>query len=184
MFHMRIITGKSKGRKLKGSRIKGTRPTSQKVKESLFNIIGERICGATFLDLYAGTGAIGIEALSRGAGGVVFVENGFQSRKIIEENLSLTGLGERAEVFGMKAERFVETTNEKFDIVFADPPYRTGEVNIILEKLSRCDIINQEGLLIVEHFKKKYLPGNIGEMKRLKEYRYGDTYLSVYKKGE
>lgn len=179
---MKVVSGISKGRRLKGSKA-GIRPTSEKVKEALFDIFGERVRGAIFLDLYAGTGAIGIEALSRGAEKSIFVESDSSLRRIIRENVSSLGFKEKAEVIGQNAEKFIKRAirkGERFDIIFLDPPYHTGEMEKILRILSKGDVLNEDGVLVAEHFKKKSLPEKVGPLRLLKEYRYGDTVLSLF----
>ncbi|MEK6692475.1 MAG: 16S rRNA (guanine(966)-N(2))-methyltransferase RsmD [Nitrospirota bacterium] len=180
---MKVVSGISRGRRLKGSKA-GIRPTSEKVKEALFDIIGEKVKGAIFLDLYAGTGAIGIEALSRGGEKAVFVESDPSLRRVIRENVSSLGLGEKADVVGQDAGRFLNNAMkkaERFDIIFLDPPYHTGEMDRIIKILSKGDVLNEDGVLVAEHFKKKKLPEEVGLLRLLKEYRYGDTVLTFYK---
>lgn len=180
---MKVVSGISRGRRLKGSKA-GIRPTSEKVKEALFDILGERVKGSIFLDLYAGSGGIGIEAISRGAKKVIFVESVPSLRRVIRENVSSLGLGEKADVVGQDAGRFLNNAmkkTERFDIIFLDPPYHTGEMDRIIKILSKGDVLNEDGVLVAEHFKKKTLPEEAGRLRLLKEYRYGDTVLSLFK---
>jgi len=180
---LRVITGIAKGRRLKAPRGLETRPTTDRTKESLFNIIGNRINGIMFLDLYAGTGAIGIEALSRGAGLAVFVENNPRALKVIRENLALTGLTGHARVLSQDAERAIETLaaeGSKFDIVFMDPPYLKGLVKTGLKKIDECRIVASGGLVIAESGKLDVLPESTGRLQLIRREKYGDSDLSFY----
>lgn len=180
---MRVITGTARGRKLKAPKGMETRPTSDRIKEALFNIIGSRIIDIKFLDLYAGTGAIGIEAISRGAKKAVFVEKNPHAVKIIRDNLELTGLPSRAAVLANDANRAMEILQSEgyvFDIVFIDPPYRRELVKTSLEKLDLCKLIVPGGLVIAESSKTDVLPDEVGHLKRFRQEKYGDTVLTFY----
>jgi 16S rRNA (guanine(966)-N(2))-methyltransferase RsmD len=186
---MRVIAGEMKGRKLSAPVGLEVRPTSDKVKGALFNILGPAIVGASFLDLYAGTGAIGIESLSRGAARVVFVEEQVEPRRCIQKNLAMGNWGLRARVVGQRAERFVKAGGEAFDFIFIDPPYQSDEIEVILPLLAAGDMISpvsdavertRTGQVIVEHFHKKLLPETVAGLKRFRSDRYGDTILSFY----
>ncbi|MBU0581354.1 MAG: 16S rRNA (guanine(966)-N(2))-methyltransferase RsmD [Candidatus Margulisbacteria bacterium] len=177
---MRVISGKAKGRKLKQPKTDKVRPTQDKVKEALFDIIAQKVAGAKFLDLYAGVGAVGIEALSREAGDVVFIE---QKPKYIYENLQITGLTGR--VYATKVATALKVLNkhqEKFDIIFLDPPYFGEEAESTLNNISTFDILTPNGLVIVEYHKSKNLSVKIGELEEVKKRFYGQTGLSFYKK--
>lgn len=184
---MRIIAGKYRGRTLRGPTSFQTRPTSDRLRESLFNILAPRIEGARFLDLCAGTGAVGIEALSRGAAQVVFVD---QSRKmcgLIEANLrALNGAEEAREIVTAEAfaylRRYVRKAGPRFDIIFFDPPYATNYepvLNFIGEPSSRT--LSSDGIVVVEHHKKKLLPDDFNELTRYRELKQGDSSLSFYR---
>ena len=182
---MRIIAGTMKGRKLRAPSGLDLRPTSDKVKEALFNILSDQIEGATFLDLYAGTGSIGIDALSRGAPSVVFVENNKHHLQYLKENLASCSLEERAEVFATMASAFLtraKKSNRSFDLIFIDPPYESKEVEKILPMLEEGDMITDHGMVVIEHFYKKTLPEKAGNLFFLKKYKYGETILSFYAK--
>ncbi len=177
---MRVTGGIGKGQRLKvptGSRV---RPTSDKVKQALFNILGGRVADAAFLDLYAGAGGIGIEALSRGAGRVVFVDSSRESIAAIKKNIERTGLGERAQVVPAKAEAFVRGSKEAYDIAFLDPPY-AAEMQPLLELIAGSGIVKPDGVVIAEHFKKQPSPEHAGSLTLYREARYGDTVLAFYK---
>ncbi|MHB9096120.1 MAG: 16S rRNA (guanine(966)-N(2))-methyltransferase RsmD [Eubacteriales bacterium] len=184
MKQLRVITGRARGRKLKAPKGMETRPTSDRIKESLFNIIGDRIIDAIFLDLYAGTGAIGIEAISRGAGKSVFVESNLRTIKIIKENLELTGLAEQAEVLCRdvsSAIRMLSKGERKFSIIFLDPPYLKDLVQQTLLKLDENHIIAPGGVIITESSKLDVLPEHVGQLARFRQERYSDTVLSFYR---
>jgi 16S rRNA (guanine(966)-N(2))-methyltransferase RsmD len=180
---MRIIGGTSRGRRLSGPR-RGldVRPTADQVKEALFNILADRLAGARFLDLFAGTGNIGIEALSRGAGHVTFVESSPTAARLLRANLHRCGFARLADVRLTTVSRFLKQRREPaYDIVFLDPPYRTQETEKVLPSLERDAIIRANGVVIVEHFHKSILAERIGHLALAKTYRYGDTCLSVYR---
>lgn len=180
---MRVIAGSRKGRRLLGPAGAALRPTSGRVKEALFSILGPRVLGARVLDLYAGTGAIGIEALSRGASWVTFVEPHSASLRVLRANLSRCGFLSFADVQPCSAAAFLQrrpTPEHLYSVVFADPPYGfTGNHTLLL--LSELDaIIGYEAVVILEHSTKSVIPSAVGRFMRLRQYRYGDTTLSVF----
>lgn len=160
-----------------GSRV---RPTSDKVKQALFNILGEKVPDAFFLDLYAGTGGIGIEALSRGAARVFFVDDSRESLHVIKQNIEQAGFGRRAQVIASRAESFLKKTSEQFDIVFLDPPY-TLELGPLLTLVSGSEILKPDSIVVAEHFKKQPSTERAGTLILYREARYGDTVLAFYK---
>lgn len=186
---IRITGGQSKGRKIslkKVSSKKATgflRPTSAKVRKAIFDIIGERIGGSIFLDLYAGTGAVGIEALSRGASYSVFVEEDSKRVSAIKGLLNSFGFSDRANVVKEKVLSFIKGYKGGiiFDIIFADPPYESEEINELLLLIDNKDLIAEGGILVVEHSSKKFflLPQK-GRLRFKKRYKYGDTALSLF----
>lgn len=164
---------------------KGLRPTTGKVKEAIFDIIRDSIRDAHFLDLYAGTGAIGIEALRQGASEVVFVEASRDNVKDIHKSLQRYGLSKGAKIFNKKVLSFIShigTGLQAFDIIFLDPPYHTDEVINALVAIDKSDILKDNGVVIAEHFIKRQLPERFDKLQRIKDYRYGDTVLSLYRK--
>lgn len=180
---MRVIAGTHKGRRLAKPQQPGIRPTSDKVKEALFSILTPSLADALFVDLYAGTGAIGIEALSRGARRAMFVEPNAAARRLLRLNLEQCGLTQAAEVYAGTAEAFLRQTpasRERYDIVFADPPYHAGGIEPLLAALEGCPSITAGTTVVVEHFSKLSLPPHVGPFNRLRRYRYGDTTLSVF----
>lgn len=188
---MKISGGSARGRKigLKKSFLKKDegdelRPTSAKVREALFDIIRKELPGSLFLDLYAGTGGVGIEALSRGAAKVVMVEANKLRVRMILHLLREFGLADRGRLLNQKAYDFAEREGDRrqqYDIIFLDPPYQSEEVTKMLSLIGRGEIIRQGGLVIAEHFFKTRLPESEGVLKFVKAYEYGDTVLTVYK---
>ncbi|MEW6213609.1 MAG: 16S rRNA (guanine(966)-N(2))-methyltransferase RsmD [Nitrospirota bacterium] len=185
---MRISGGLAKGRRTATKRLvskKGLRPTSSKVKEALFDIMKDRIEGASFVDLYAGTGAVGLEALSRGAGKAVFVEPKELRVRTIKRNTDKFGFSGKAEVVKGMAYEFLKRAsvgNESFDIFFLDPPYYSEEIMKTLPLIGEKGLLKDGGTVIVEHFFKRKMPETVGELKIIKSYRYGDTVLTLYRK--
>lgn len=189
---MRISAGEFKGRKLSSAKAlrfvkkrDELRPTSSKVRESIFNIIGDRIKESQFVDLYAGTGAVGMEAMSRGAKMAFFVEADRKRAELIKDMLKDCGCFERADIIKSKAADFIkkaERDNSKFDIIFLDPPYHGGELEAALSLLADGALLNGEGILIAEHPSKKKLPDEIGKLLKKKDYKYGDTMLTLFRK--
>jgi len=188
---MRISGGTAKGRRtaskklftktLAGERV---RPTSSKVREALFDIVRNRIEGARFVDLCAGTGSVGLEALSRGAGYAFFAEPNELLVVMINKALQDIGFLDKAAVLKGRADEFIEKAalrNERFDIFFIDPPYQSSEIETILPLIGEKDFLNENGLVIVEHFFKKAVPEKAGPLRIDRTYRYGDTMLTMYK---
>lgn len=181
---MRIISGFMKGRKLHAPPGLGVRPTSDKVKESIFNILSDRIEDASFLDLYAGIGSVGIEALSRGAKRVVFVEKSKRHIEFLKKNLSSTPFESRSAIFGMDATEFLKKKRAgPFDFIFIDPSYEGEEIEKTLPLLGEGDMITTNGTVIIQHFHKKVFSDQIGQLSFLRRYKYGETVLSFYGKG-
>ena len=160
-----------------GSRV---RPTSDKVKQALFNILGERVVDALFLDLFAGAGGIGIEALSRGAGRVVFVDASRASLHLVGQNIGQTGFAERSQAVLSKVESFLKKPSGSYDIVFLDPPY-ADEMQPLLELIAGSGMLKSDSIVIAEHFKKQPSPENAGGLTLYREAKYGDTVLAFYK---
>ncbi|MDI6728614.1 MAG: 16S rRNA (guanine(966)-N(2))-methyltransferase RsmD [Thermodesulfovibrionales bacterium] len=186
---MRISGGIAKGRRVglrKAFVKKGEedelRPTSAKVRQAIFNILGDRIINAVFLDLYAGTGAVGIEALSRGAGKVFFVDDNSLRISIIKELIGKFGFKDRAEVVKDRASNFIKKSESVFDIIFVDPPYASGELDMVLPLIDERGILGDNGVVIAEHSSKKKLLSEIGSLRLIKTYKYGDTSLTLYRK--
>ena len=176
---MRIITGSRRGKKLKTLEGMAVRPTSDHIKESLFNILQFDIEGRVFLDLFAGSGQIGLEALSRGADHAVFVDSARASCAVVQDNIKTAEFTAQARVVNADFASFLARNTEMFDIAFLDPPYRTG----LLEK-ALCAVVehmNRGGIVICEHPTDESLPEKAGEFIRVKQYRYGKILLSAYR---
>ncbi len=179
---MRIIAGALKGRRLLSPSWEGLRPTSDRLRETLFNVLAPRIAGARVLDAYAGTGAIGIEALSRGARAVTFVDSDRRAQSLIAENLSTCGVGEgyaiiRATVAGAVARLTAEPRFEPFDLILLDPPYNSSPA----DALSEVDrLLAPDGLVVLEHAHRIAAPDRTGRLDRIRNLRSGDSALAFY----
>jgi 16S rRNA (guanine(966)-N(2))-methyltransferase RsmD len=180
---MKIVAGKNRGNKLKSLKGLSIRPTSQKVREALFDILGISIEGTYFLDLFAGTGAIGIEALSRGAQKVIFIEKEIKCIKIIKENLKKTKNNQNSLVFKidfLSGIKLLAKKNYLLDFIFLDPPYNMGLVNISLLEISKLPILKKNSVVIVQHYKKEKVEENINNLKLYDQRKYGESYLSFF----
>jgi len=179
---MRIISGASKGRKLATPKDLSLRPTSDRVKESIFNILRGQIEGGAALDLFAGTGNLGIEALSRGAKEVTFVEKGKQALRLIQKNLEQFGMEERSEVLPTDANRAIEILKERgkaFDLIFMDPPYEQGLIERTLMKLNSHPIYHKDSVLVVEHHRRERLSSAVKGWNLIRQRRIGETVISL-----
>ncbi len=181
---MRVIAGTYKGRKLRSPPSMQVRPTSDRLRETLFNVIAPRISGARFLDLCAGSGAVGIEALSRGASFVTFVDRSRKMCGLVEANLDLCRVPEdQTDVVNMTAEDFLKQRTrrdvEAWDIIFFDPPYDHDYVDV-LNLIGEHDLLHKDGLLIAEHNHKKELPEQLETLTRFRALKQGDSTLSFY----
>lgn len=180
---MRIIAGSFKGTAIKAVPGTKTRPTSDKVKEAVFHRLGPYFEGGEALDLFAGTGSLGLEALSRGFSKSVFIDQASQALKTIKLNINQCRCGDRSEVYRNDAERGLEALARRersFDAVFLDPPYAAGKIPILLEKLNDLKIINKGGFVLCEHASKETLPEQIGSLQKNREDTYGDTMITIY----
>jgi 16S rRNA (guanine966-N2)-methyltransferase len=183
---LRIIAGKYRGRRLKSPPSLQTRPTSDRLRETLFNILAPRVSGARFLDLCAGSGAVGIEALSRGAVHATFVDQSRRMCALIEANLDDLKIGEdEIGIIGKEASEFLrrhaKTGTGPFDIFFFDPPY-AADYEAVLEYIGEHAerLLRKDGLVIVEHHRKNDLPEEFGTLKRSRVIKQGDSCLSFY----
>ena len=178
---MRVITGIARGRRLKEPEGMDIRPTADQVKEAVFNIIQGDVEGRTCLDLFSGTGQMGIEALSRGAESCTFVDADRTAVKLTKLNLEKTQLTGR--VFQSDALRFLES-GEKYDLIFVDPPYRSGLYDEVLQRIKAFDKLHTGGIIIVES-SADYEPESPGApYKKLRSYRYGKVRITTFTKGE
>lgn len=180
---MRIISGARKGRNLKALRGRALRPTSGLVKGSIFNVLGETVQNAEVLDLFAGTGNLGLEALSRGALSVVFVEDYVPAIRCIRQNVQALGFESSAAIRRGDTLRWLQRFKpEQFDMVFADPPYRQAAGLKVLQVLARRNIIRPGGTLVFEHHRREPLPLRLGELAQVKEKKLGDTLVTFYRR--
>jgi 16S rRNA (guanine966-N2)-methyltransferase len=182
---MRIVGGLYRGRVLKSPPNFKTRPTSDRLRETLFNILTPRISEETnFLDLCAGTGAIGIEALSRGVLHTTFVELSRKMCGLIEENLDQLEIPEnQTEIICEKADKFLSKASTGFDLIYFDPPYQNDYLQILqLIGETHSKLLNEDGVFITEHAAKSNLPDLVGELRRWRFLKQGDSALSFYER--
>ena len=179
---MRVITGKARGVTLKTPDGLQTRPTTDRVKEALFSIINFDIPGSRVLDLFGGTGQLGIEALSRGAKSAVFVDAGEPACRLIRENLKRTKLEADGRVVRSDYMAYLNRCREQFDIVFLDPPYAEVFLENSLKRIAEIDILQSNGIIVTERPLGKDLSVEMEGFTRSKDYKYGNTLLTIYRK--
>lgn len=179
---MRVITGKARGVALKTPDGLHTRPTADRVKEALFSIIQFDIPGAKVLDLFGGTGQLGIEALSRDAASAVFVDEREDACKLIKENLKRTRLEQSARVVRSDYLSYLNSCREKFDIILLDPPYAEIFLENSLKRVTEIDILQSGGIIVCERPLEKELSWSFPGYSRSKDYKYGKTLLTLYRK--
>ncbi len=179
---MRVVSGTAKGIRLKAPGGRRTRPTADKVKEALFDMLRVQWAGCWVLDLFAGSGALGIEALSRGADVAVFVEKDPLAIRALRTNLQTCALADRARVVMNDVLRFLRmgSAGNRFDVILADPPYEKGLASSCLLEVDKGDWIKKGGILVVEHSVRESLPQSCLVLARVKLRRYGDTCVSLY----
>lgn len=183
---LRVISGIARGHKLKTLKGMTTRPTSDRVKESLFNILTPYIEDCDILDLFAGTGSLGIEALSRGANSAVFADKDAECCRVIKENLMITGLADKASVYQADFSRALQNfalEGRKFNIILLDPPYKKKLIQDTLKNLTKNDIISSDGILAAEHQRDETLPEQAGVLRLADRRIYGGTAVSFFLKG-
>ena len=179
---MRVITGKARGVTLKTPEGMHTRPTADRVKEALFSIIQFEVPSARILDLFGGTGQLGIEALSRGAKSAVFVDEREDACRLIKENLRRTKLEQEGRVVRSDYLAYLKTCRERFDIIFLDPPYAEVFLENSLKQITEIDILQSGGIIVAERPLGKDLPWEFSGFTRSKDYKYGKTLLTLYRK--
>lgn len=179
---MRVITGSARGKRLQTLEGEAVRPTPEKVKEAIFSSIQFDLEGRRFLDLFAGCGQMGIEALSRGAASCCFCDASAASVEVIRRNLEQCGLSANARVVKTDYVAFLASQREVFDIAFLDPPYKAGLLLPALEKTAQA--MSPYGLILCEHPAEVTLPDAVAGFSRAKQYKYGKIYISLYKKGD
>lgn len=178
---MRVISGTARGRRLKELPGMETRPTTDKVKESMFNIIQFDIEGRTGLDLFGGTGQLGIEALSRGAAHITFVDARRDAAALIRENLKTVNFSQQAQVIQGDALAFLSSCQEQFDLIFLDPPYQTDLLERCLGVIVQFDILKEHGIMVCESAAEHELPPLPAQYTTPREYRYGKIKVTVYR---
>lgn len=184
---MRVISGKVRGLKLNTPKNEDVRPTTDRVKESLFNMINAYIMDSDILDLFAGTGSLGIECLSRGSNRCVFVDKSKESIDIVKSNIKKARMDEQSTIMNIDFKNAIKTLgnkNERFDVIFMDPPYYK---NMFIDALSAIDennLIKDDGIIVVEHDTKNSFPDNIGKLYKSRDKKYGNTTLTFYKMEE
>ena len=179
---MRVITGKARGVTLKTPEGMQTRPTADRVKEALFSAIQFDIPAAAVLDLFGGTGQLGIEALSRGAKHAVFVDHSEQACRLIRENLRRTKMEQESKVVRGDYMAYLRQCKEKFNIIFLDPPYAEEFLENSLKMITEIDILQSGGIIVTERPLGKELPYEFQGYSRSKDYKYGKTLVTIYRK--
>ena len=180
---MRVVSGKCKGRSLKAVQGSTTRPTTDKVKEAIFNIIGPYFQGGLALDLFAGSGGLGIEALSRGIEKVIFVDKEGKAIQTIHDNLKTCGFETSSEVYRNDANRALKAIQKReltFDYIFLDPPYKKQQLVSLLETIEEGGMIVNQGVVVCEHAHDVELPEEIGHFQLLKREQYGIIHITIY----
>jgi 16S rRNA (guanine(966)-N(2))-methyltransferase RsmD len=179
---MRVITGKARGTVLKTPEGLQTRPTADRVKEALFSIIQFDVPGAKVLDLFGGSGQLGIEALSRGAKQAVFVDESDAACKLIRENLRRTKLESDARIIRSDYMAFLNSCHDKFDLIFLDPPYAEVFLENAIKRISEIDILQSGGIIVAERPLGKEILWDFPGFSRSKDYKYGNCLLTLFKK--
>ena len=179
---MRVITGEARGRKLVTLEGEDVRPTTDRVKEGMFNIIQFDLEGANVIDLFAGSGQLGIEALSRGAKHCTFIDSASRSVEVVKQNLKTVGFEKRASVFCGDAKMYIDLSKDNFDIALLDPPYNKNIIDAVL--LSVAEKMTDYGVIICESALDEKLPETAGEFSIHREYRYGKIKLTAYRKNK
>ncbi|MDE6762571.1 MAG: 16S rRNA (guanine(966)-N(2))-methyltransferase RsmD [Oscillospiraceae bacterium] len=178
---MRVITGSARGRRLVAPAGMDVRPTSDKVKEAVFSAVQFDLAGSAVLDLFAGSGQLGIEALSRGAKSCVFVDSSRVSVETAKENIAASGFRNEAVVMNSDSEQYLRMCRQNFDIAFVDPPYKKGIIEKVMPLL--CGHMSDRGIIVCEHEKGLELPESFGSFVKRKTYRYGKTEVTLYRNG-
>jgi 16S rRNA (guanine(966)-N(2))-methyltransferase RsmD len=181
---MRVITGSARGRRLLELEGMETRPTTDRVKEGLFSALQFEIEGRRVLDLFAGTGQLGIECLSRGAASAVFVDRRADAVKLIRENLKLTELTDRAQVVAGDSLEYLKGAKGPFDLIFLDPPYAAGLLPPAMENIAKFDILAPYGIIVAEHPADQTPPEAQPPLRVQRSYRYGKIALTLYRRNQ
>ena len=177
---MRVITGSARGRKLTAPAGLETRPTSDMTKEAVFSILQNQLENSEVLDLFAGSGQMGIEALSRGSRRAVFVDSAAQAISVIKSNLKACDMMDQSTVIQMDAQSYIKNSKSKFDIIILDPPYNKKLIDAVLPDAVRC--MKEDGIILCETEKQEVLPQEQGQYAIAREYRYGKAKITVYRR--
>ncbi|MFD1735699.1 16S rRNA (guanine(966)-N(2))-methyltransferase RsmD [Bacillus salitolerans] len=184
---MRVISGKRKGHPLRAVPGQSTRPTTDKVKESIFNMIGPYFNEGIGLDLFGGSGGLGIEALSRGLDKVIFVDRDHKAIQTIRSNVQSVHFEDQVEIYRNDAEKAIKALLKRdiqFDIIFLDPPYKNQKLKALISILDSNQLIKEDGMIVVEHADDVQLPDQIGRLVKKREESYGLTVISIYQIAE
>ncbi len=183
---VRVISGRAKGKRLKAPAGHQTRPITDMIKEALFNVLGTRVPGCDFLDLFAGSGAVGIEALSREARRVVFIDNNGPAIRTIKENIRSCGFTSGFEIYRndvLRAMSLLAQKNQQFDLIYIDPPFTREEIFVpVMDNLGCNTIVDRQGLVIIRTPRKMRLPATFGSLKAYRMDTYGESTLCYYHK--
>lgn len=180
---VRVVSGTCKGKALKAVPGNSTRPTTDKVKEAIFNMIGPYFTDGIGLDLFAGSGGLGIEALSRGLDRVIFVDRDGKAIQTIKENISVCSFTEKAEIYRNEANRALKAVIKrglKFDVVFLDPPYKKQQLLDVLTEMDQSSLLAESGVIVCEHSHDVALPERIGQLQRIKREQYGIINITIF----
>lgn len=183
---MRVISGICKGRPLKAVPGNTTRPTTDKVKEAVFNMIGPYFDGGIALDLFAGSGSLGLEALSRGIEKAIFIDRDSKAIQTIHDNINTCQIEEKTEVFRNDADRALNALIKReicFDFIFLDPPYKLQQLTKLMQKINDNRLIHNESMIVCEHSHEVVLPSYLGDLKLIKHENYGIISISIFSKG-
>ena len=177
---MRVITGSARGRRLETLSGNDVRPTTDVVKEAVFSIIQFYIEGRVFLDAFAGSGQMGIEAISRGAQRAYFIDSSRRSMNVIKKNIELCGFADKAETINADTISFLNSAGQRFDTVFLDPPYKKGLYGRCFELIRELELLSEDGIIVAEHKREDEFPEELEGFSKLKDRNYGTITLSVY----
>ena len=184
---MRVISGKVRGLKLNAPKNDDVRPTTDRVKESLFNMINSYMMDSDILDLFAGTGSLGIECLSRGANKCVFVDNSKESLNIVKSNIKKARLENESTILNLEFKSAINTLGlkkQQFDVIFMDPPYYKNMFSDALSAVDNNNLLKEDGIIVVEHDTVDKFPDNMGRLYKSREKKYGNTTITFYKMEE
>lgn len=181
---MRIVAGKYGSRPLKSPKTDATRPTQDKIKGAIFSSLGNTFSQGNFLDCYSGTGNMGLEAISRGMDHATLIDNNKMAIQIIKENAKNLGCMDQVRIVCANVFQALERLDKKYDIIYIDPPYKKQQNIKLIEKLEACDLVNEDGIIVIESLQEEIWPEKIASYSKYKEKTYGITRISYYRKEE